>query len=408
MRILHTSDWHLGKYLENQSRLDEQEKFIEDLIEIADEKDVDLVVIAGDVYDTSNPPARAEKLFYRALNALAKNGERVVLTIAGNHDNPDRITASTPIAREQGIILLGNPKSKVEKGKIGKNEIIDAGEGYLEIKIKNEKAVILTLPYVSEQRLNEVLGDIRSEEDMQKSYSEKVGKIFNDLSKKFREDTVNIAVSHIFVMGGETSDSERVLQVGGGLTVHADMFPKKAQYIALGHLHKPQKVKNTDIKAYYSGSPLQYSKSEIGYSKCVYIVDVEAGKEAVVQEVLLKNRKPIEVWRCSSIEDAIDYCRENQDRKVWAYLEIETDRILSQSEIKEIKKLKPDILSIIPIIEGIERDELNEERFKEKNIIELFKEFYISERNVEPSEEFMKLFGEIAREEGEEIEAKTS
>ncbi len=405
MKILHTSDWHLGKYLENQSRLEEQEKFIEELIEIAEEKQVDMVIIAGDIYDTSNPPARAEKLLYRALKALGKNGERIVLTVAGNHDNPDRLIASTPLAKDHGIILLGTPKDVIEKGPIGKHLILESSEGYIYMEINNEKVVVLTLPYPSEQRLNEVLGDVRDEADLQRSYSEKVGEIFSNLSDKFSDDTINICVSHLFVMGGETSDSERTLQVGGGMTVHANMLPQKAQYIALGHLHKPQSVKDTNIKAYYSGSPIQYSRSEIGYSKCVYMVDVEVGKEAKVEEVFLKNRKPIEVWKCDGIGHAIDMCRENRDREVWAYLEVKTDRVLNQSEIKEIKKLKPDILSIVPIIEESEINNESREDFKEKNIVELFKEFYFRERKVEPTEEFMKLFEEIVGEEGDENEA---
>lgn len=396
MRILHTSDWHLGKHLENQSRLEEQEKIIEDIIELADEKEIDMVIIAGDVYDNSNPPARAEGLLYKALRRLGKNGERVVLVIAGNHDNPERLTASTPLAYEHGIILLGNPKSKIEKGMIGRHEVLESGEGYIELKINGEKIVILTLPYPSEQRLNEVLGDISDERELQRNYSEKVGEILGNLSEKFREDTINVAVSHIFVLGGETSDSERVLQVGGGLTVTGESLSIGAQYIALGHLHKPQRVRYKDVQAIYSGSPLQYSRSEIGYSKCVYVADIKAGGEAEIEEVFLKNRKPIEVWRCKGIDGAIEICERNIEREVWAYLEIETDKVLDQSHIKEIKKLKPDILSIVPILEEVESDYEGRENFKERSIMELFKEFYVHEKKVEPTEEFMTLFADIA------------
>lgn len=399
MKILHTSDWHLGKYLENQSRLEEQEKIVEDIIEIADEKEIDIIIIAGDVYDNSNPPAKAERLLYKTLRKLGKNGERIVLVIAGNHDNPDRLTASTPLAYEHGIILLGNPRSKAESGRIGKHEILESGEGYLEVKINGENAVVLTLPYPSEQRLNEVLGDIEDERELQRNYSEKVGEILGNLSEKFREDTVNIATSHMFVLGGESSDSERVLQVGGGLTVHGEKLSIGAQYIALGHLHKPQRVKNDKVEAVYSGSPLQYSRSEIGYSKCVYIVDLKPGEKAKTEEILLKNRKPIEVWRCKGVDEAIDMCEKNQDRDVWVYLEIETDKVLNQSEIKTIKKLKPDILSIVPILEEIETDDESLENMKEKNIIELFKDFYLHQRKVEATEDFMGLFTEIAGEE---------
>ena len=142
MKILHTSDWHLGKYLEGQSRLEEQEKFIGDFIEIVEENDIDLIIIAGDIYDTSNPPAKAEKLFYESVKTLSNEGERIVLIIAGNHDNPERLGSSKPLATEQGIILLGKPKDTIEVGKIGQHEIVDSGEGFLELKIRDENAVV--------------------------------------------------------------------------------------------------------------------------------------------------------------------------------------------------------------------------------------------------------------------------
>ncbi|KNF09408.1 exonuclease SbcCD, subunit D [Gottschalkia purinilytica] len=399
MRILHTSDWHLGKYLEDYSRLEEQEKFIDDLVNIVEEKDIDLIIIAGDIYDNSNPPAKAEKLFYRGIKRLSNNGERIVLVIGGNHDNPDRLISSKPLATEQGIILLGTPKNTVEVGSVGNYEILDSGEGYVEIKIKDENIVILTLPYPSEQRLNEIFHKGKDEEEIQKEYSEKVGEILSELSKKFREDTINICTSHIFVLGGESTDSERPIQIGGGLTVNGEKLPLNAQYIALGHLHKSQKVKGNN-NAYYSGSPIQYSKSECNHKKYVYVVDIKPKEEPNIELVELNIYKPIEVWKCNGVEEAIIKCEENKDRELWVYLEIKTDKIITQSELKEIKSIKPDILTITPIIKATEIEE-ELESLEEKSIAELFKNFYLEKRSVEPSEEFMTVFSEIVLEEGE-------
>jgi len=94
MRFIHTSDWHLGKTLEGHSRIEEQEKFCEDFIKLVEEKNIDLVIIAGDIYDTYNPPAQAERLFYKTVSKLADNGRRCVFIISGNHDNPERLSAS--------------------------------------------------------------------------------------------------------------------------------------------------------------------------------------------------------------------------------------------------------------------------------------------------------------------------
>ncbi|WP_058486849.1 metallophosphoesterase family protein [Defluviitalea phaphyphila] len=404
MRILHTSDWHLGKNLEGYSRLDEQEQFIEELIEITNRKNVEMIIIAGDVYDTANPPAKAEKLFYYALKELSNGGKRPVLVIAGNHDNPDRLVAASPLAYDHGIILLGTPKSVAKIGDYKNYRIVDAGEGYIEIQIKKEKIVILTIPYPSEKRLNEIISIDMEETKMQRNFSKKIEILLNKLSSKYREDTINVAVGHFYMMGGEETDSERQIQLGGSFAIDPLVLPKKAQYVALGHLHRPQKVKKTEVKAYYSGSPIQYSKSEISYSKCVYIVDVCAGEEAKIEEVYLKNYKPIEVWKCESIEDAINKCRENSDRNVWVYLEIKTDRVLLQSEIKEMRKLKSDIVQIIPIIKEQE-EEKETETMKEKRLDELFKEFYIQQRGVEPTEEMIEIFLSLMNEGENKYEA---
>lgn len=405
MRILHTSDWHLGKNLEGHSRLEEQEIFLKELIHIVEEKEVDLILIAGDIYDTSNPPAQAERLFYDSVKKLSKGGERPIIVVAGNHDSPDRLVAASPLAYDHGVILLGKPKSAIESGKYGSFEVVDSGEGYLEIELKGERVVILTLPYPSEQRLNEIVSHEIEDEARRKSYSERIGDIFTELCKKYREDTINLAISHLFVMGGEEVGSERPIQLGGSLTVDANHLPENAHYVALGHLHKPQKVVGSgNLKAYYSGSPIEYSKKEIHYSKCVYLVDVNIGEETKVEQVFLRNYKPIEVWKCKSIEDALRRCAEDGERNIWVYLEIETDRVMTQSEIKEMKSLRPDIVEIKPIFKEsyVEEDEI--EDISSMRIEDLFQDYYIFRNGVNPTEELMALFSEIVQG-GEEDEA---
>ena len=402
MKILHTADWHLGKNLEGESRMEEQEEFLNDFVNIVRENKIDMVIIAGDIYDSSNPPARAERMFYKTLKEISDNGKRMILIIAGNHDNPDRLVAASPLAYEQGILFLSKPKSCVEIGKCGLHRVVDAGEGYLEVDIKGERAVIITMPYPSEKRLNEVIYDSIEDDDRQKAYTEKLGELFTELSKKFREDTINIAVSHLFVVGGEESSSERNIQLGGSLAVKSSDLPLKAQYIALGHLHRPQEIKNKGTRIVYAGSPLQYSKSEIGYSKCCYIVDIKAGYEPEVSKVLFKNYKPIEVWKCENVEEAIEKCKQNSDKNMWVYLEIKTDKFITQEEMKIMKSLKKDILEIKPIIIGSYEEDEDYYNIKEKSMSELFREFYKKQREVEPTEELMELFLNIIKEEGGE------
>ena len=408
MRILHTSDWHLGKTLEQYSRLEEQEEFLKEFIEIVAKNNIDLVIIAGDIYDNGNPPAKAEAMFYNTLKKITKGGKTAILVVAGNHDNPERLVAASPLAYRHGVILLGEPKSAAREGIFGEYnsdskydfEIIESGEGYLELSIRGEAAVIITLPYPSEKRLNEVLSIGIDDEERQKSYSDRIGQLFETLSSKYREDTVNLAVSHLYAMGGEESGSERSIQLGGSLSVSPSNFPKNAQYSALGHLHRPQKVPGTMGKIRYSGSPIQYSKSEINYSKGAYLVEVKAGMEAEVSQLLFRNYKPIEVWKCNSVEEALEKCKVDCARNIWVYLEIKTKEIISTEHIKEMKRNRRDIVSIQPILEGLEREEDLVDSLREKSMEELFKEYFIKEKaGLEPSKELMDLFLSIAIEE---------
>ena len=399
MRILHTGDWHLGKNLEGHSRLEEQEKFLKDFITIVEQQNIDLVIIAGDVYDTSNPPAAAEKLFYDTLKKLSKNGERITLVISGNHDNPERLVAAGPLAMEHGIIMVGTPKTIVQTGTYGQHEIVDSGEGYIELKIKDEKAVILTVPYPSEKRLNEVLyHEMEEAEERAATYGERIKELFTNLSTHYREDTINLVTSHLFAMDSEEGGSERSIQLGGSYIVSGDCFPKEAQYIALGHVHKPQIVPGTNKRARYSGSPLHYNKKEVSYTKKCFVVEVKPNQEAVVEEVPFPIYKPIEVWKCESIDAALERCEAEKDREAYVYLEIETDRYIREDEIKQMKSLKADILEILPKIKG--QDEIEEEtkRLTEQSFEDIFKAFYKKERGTEVAQDvldvLMNLIGE--------------
>lgn len=406
MKVLHTSDWHLGKNLENHSRMDEQEEFLNDFIDIVKTNNIDLVIIAGDVYDSSNPPARAETLFYNTLKRLSENGERITLVVAGNHDNPERLVAASPLAKEHGIIMVGTPKTIVETGEYGKHKVIASGEGFIELEINDEKAVILTVPYPSEKRLNEVLyHEMDSDKERVKSYSERIHSLFENLKTNFRIDTINLIVSHLFAMGSEESGSERSIQLGGSYIVNGSCFPKEAQYIALGHVHKPQIVPGTDNRARYSGSPLHYNKKEISFDKKCFIIDVRAGKECEIDEVDIKVYKPIEIWKCKGIDDAINKCEENKDRDCWVYLEIETDRYIKENEIKQMKEIKKDILEIIPKIIGEVANDEETTSLSEKSFEEIFKEFYVKERGIEATDEVVNMLLKIIQEEGDKDES---
>lgn len=409
MRILHTSDWHLGKNLEQINRIAEQREFIDCLCKTVEEQAVDLVLVAGDVYDTYNPSAAAEELFYEAIDRLNDKGRRAVVVIAGNHDNPERLCAASPLAFKNGIILLGYPGSDAALYKIssGSISIADSGPGWLELCVPGCEyhAVIITLPYPSESRLEEVLSRQADEGTLQKAYSDKIGSIFSALSPKFRDDTVNLAIGHFFLRGGKESDSERTLQVGGALTVDPGVLPPDAHFVALGHLHRPQEIRNSPCPVFYSGSPLAYSFSEADQSKAVYIIDAFPGKKVDIKPFYLDCGKPLKRWVAEEgIGQAIQWCEEGRDLNAWIDLEILTERVLTAEEQKALRSLHPGIVNIRPRLTS-EASEAADLRSREgKKIDELFKDFYKFKMQAEISEELMGAFIEVLNEaDGEDM-----
>ncbi len=410
MRILHTSDWHLGRSLEQISRIDEQREFVEFLCRMADDEKIDLVLIAGDIYDTYNPSAAAEELFYEAVEGLCDEGRRAVVVIAGNHDNPERLCAPSPLASKNGIILLGYPGSdageKMRSGEVDKVQLAASGPGWLELHIPacSYNAVVVTMPYPSESRLEEVLTTEADEALLQKAYSEKIGHIISTLSDKFRTDTVNLIAAHMFMLGGSTSDSERTLQVGGALTVDPKVMPETAHYAALGHLHRPQEIKGGGCPIYYAGSPLAYSFSEANYSKAVYIVDAVPGEKANVAPVYIDCGKPLRRWIADKgIGQAIEWCKEGRDANAWIDLEIATDRAFTSDEQKLLRSLNPGIINIRPKMIGGSNTLFNAQSREGRKIDELFSDFYKYRTGTEIPKELMEAFLEVVNSEEEEI-----
>ncbi len=409
MRVLHTSDWHLGKNLEGRDRLCEQEEFIQELSQIVKDEEIDLVLVAGDIFDTYNPPALAEQLFCNAIDLLAEEGKRAIVIVAGNHDNPDRLCAVETLAQRQGIFLLGLPVSEVYPQVFSnKASCIASGAGWLEISVPGceHNAVILTLAYPSEARLKELISFDLDEDKMQKAYSERVKNILMANSQNFRRDTVNLLVSHIYTAGGKITDSERSFHLGGACTVYPEAIPPEVQYAALGHLHRPQRVGGTEVPAYYSGSPLAYSFSEANQTKSVYIIDVSPDSHAHVKSVHLNSGKPLVKWVAKGgVNEVLKWCEEGRNTNAWIELEIYLKEVMNHQELGLIKKAHPGIIAIRPVFITEGKTALSAVDRSGVAIDELFKQFYMNRSGgVLPGDDLMNLFLELLNEDQEERE----
>lgn len=402
MRILHTSDWHLGRLIETQSRLEEQAAFLDTLIDCAEEKDIDVVLVAGDVYDTYNPPARAERLFFDKVKALADGGRRLILIVSGNHDQPIRLGAAASWASEHGVVLCTDMQDEWADQQIGRFKITGRGPGALTITLGEDTLDLALLPFPSESRLGELISVSGQEEELQLTYSERVKDLLEARCAHFTEDAFGVIVSHLFVSGGEISDSERTLQWGGAYTVFGDAFPKSANYVALGHLHKPQSVAGLKGRGRYSGSPLQYSRSETGYAKSVTLIDTNAAGPLEFEEVFIPLLKPVEIWRAKSFEAAEALLVKEGERKAWVYLEVETLKPLTNGEIRRLKTLYPDLLSIEPIFPNQESSDLVEISLEKMDVHELFRRYYEREYGAAPEPVLMARFASLLAEEENE------
>ena len=391
MKILHTADLHLGIKLEDRSRITEQALFFDELNTIADTHQIDVILIAGDIYHTFSPTSESERLFYKNLKKLSRNGARLIFIISGNHDSPTRLSSIEPLTLEQGILFAKHPKDTFPIETFEHYAITDAGEGFVEISLRRESLVILFMPYPSEVTLNEIISDKITDVEIQSEYTKKIGALFNQNINKYRTDTINIAVGHFHITGGSASKdnkSERDIMIGGAYAVNAEDLPQTAQYIAMGHLHRPQKIKEN---IYYSGSPIEYSLSEARQQKYVNILDITPDSLDITQ-IPLTNHKPIDHIKATSIEDAFARLEAKKDEDSWVYLDIATDRVLTPTEIKEIRKLKKDIVIIKPLLQATETENLTETP-DELSISEEFLEFYKSKREgVSPSQETIELF----------------
>ncbi|MCL2574556.1 MAG: exonuclease SbcCD subunit D [Defluviitaleaceae bacterium] len=379
MKILHTADWHLGAYLGNFSRIDEQAIFLQQLLCITEENDIDIVIVAGDIYDTLNPSAAAESLFYNTMARLSEMKIPVVF-VAGNHDSAERLGAIIPVVSELGVHIFSEP-------------------GFIEINTKGQSAVIAAMPFVSEKRLNEAIFTTGNEATMQKEYSAKVASIFENLTANFRPDATNIAVGHFHIAGGETSKGlERdILQIGGVFAVHPNDMPNNADYIAMGHLHRAQKITCGDGLAHYSGSPLPYSLSERGQPKSVNIVHISSGQNAVIEKVFLDCPKPIELWTVATAADAIEKCK--QSSNAYKYIVITDEHTISTYDIKEMKRLTGSIVSIELSANEQSMSEINMESLQVLSPREEFASFYETAKGVPPTTQIIKIFDEILTQE---------
>ncbi len=285
MKILHTADWHVGKILKNQPRFDEHRAVLADLVRVARDEDVDVVIVAGDLFETSTPGPEAQGLVLKTLLALKENGRQVVV-LAGNHDNRDLVDkVYRQVLGELGVHVVGLPKRP------------DAG-GAISLRTKdNEAANVAVLPFVSYRhavRAAEVL--LHDAAQHSQDYANRVRALVELLTAGFTGDAVNLVTTHATLLGGRRGGGEREVQTLLGYELPAQVFPASAHYVALGHLHRHQEIDGPCPIA-YSGSPIALDFGEENNESVALVVTATPDSRAHIRPVPLRGGRSLRTLR---------------------------------------------------------------------------------------------------------------
>lgn len=378
MKILHTSDWHIGKRLAGRERLNEQRAVLDEIAAICERESVELVLVAGDVFDTFLPSAEAEGEFFRAVKKIAGEN-RCLLAISGNHDDYMRLTAAAALAEEQGIYLYGNaeriprlyPRKRVRASEAGAHHIVFVNE-------RGEEVFVNVLPYPNEARLKE---DKAPEE----SFSDKMRRWIEAGQRENARALPSVFLSHLFVAGGAVSESEREIDLGGARAVPLELLPA-CDYSALGHLHKRQAFRRNVV---YSGSILQYAFDEVGAEKSVTVFDLDKqGVHGLHTVPLTAGRKLVRLTE-SDAERAMGLLRSYED----CYIELTLllSEPLTAQQVRALREANEGLVSIVPVLSGGAEEELSVQR-RQMSARELFAAYYKSLYAEEPPQPLMELF----------------
>ncbi|MEV4682768.1 exonuclease SbcCD subunit D [Streptomyces kurssanovii] len=322
MRLLHTSDWHLGRSFHRVSMLDAQAAFLDHLVATVREREVDAVLVAGDVYDRAVPPLAAVALFDQALHRLADAGVPTVM-ISGNHDSARRLGVGAGLIDRAGIHLRTDP----------------AGCG-TPVLLADEHGPVACygLPYLEPSLVRNEFGTEKAAHETVLAAA--MERIRADLAAR-EEGTRSVVLAHAFVMGGEESDSERDITVGGVCAVPSGVF-RGVDYVALGHLHGCQTITE---RIRYSGSPLAYSFSETDHRKTMWLVDLDASGAVTAERIDCPVPRPLARLR-GTIEDLLE--NPELDRYEESFVEATlTDAVRPADPMARLTRRFPHILSLV-------------------------------------------------------------
>lgn len=381
MRLIHTSDWHLGRKLKGVDRTPEIALALEEILKYAQDFEVDAVLVAGDIFDVPNPTTEAERIaydFFYRLNQLSIPS----VAIAGNHDSANRIDGLAHLLSLAGVRALGRPR------------IADEG-GVVMIDTANGKLCVGAMPFASERRMlaAEDIWNLDAAEQ-RADYKTTVTYVLQNLASGFKTDAVNVMMAHMTIEGAKFTGSEAAFYSGDVYSFSGQAIPSECQYMGLGHIHRPQQIPNA-APTYYSGSLIQVDFGEVGEEKGFNLIEVETGRPAKVQFQPLTCQKPLKRVECH-IDQLDEHLEAHSDYVGYLKFAIAVDtlpigladrvrKVCPQAVMVEPRLIQPEIALVEETKECDRFDPLIEfQKFysdREKNlspeVIEAFKNLYM-------------------------------
>lgn len=379
MKILHLADLHLGKILQEQSLIEDQEYMLKEIINIIKVEKVQVLLISGDVYDRSVPPTEAVNLLDDFLKILIKDLKIKVFIISGNHDSKDRLGFGNKIFEDEGLYIESKYNGRLKK-----------------VRLEDEYGPlnIYMLPFIKPVEVKKFF-----EDDLENNYDLAINKIIE--KEEIDESERNIIMVHQFVTAGnvkpERTESE-VLSLGGIENVDVSNF-KSFDYVAIGHVHRPQKIGRDTAR--YAGTILKYSFSEINHNKSIPIIDIKEKGNITINLLPLKPLRDMREIK-GPIEELIkeeNYKEGNLEDYIKAII---TNEEPVYDAIGKIKKIYPNTLKLeiqnSKTINKNEEQNINLEELKKKSELELFSDFYKLQNNFELNEEQKEIVKNIISE----------
>ena len=369
MKILHTADWHLGHRLHDQSQFEEQNLFLNWIENYIITQKIEVLLISGDIFDSGSPSNQSLEMYYSFLVKLNNTCCKSIIITGGNHDSPGTLNAPKHILNALSIKVVGKATEHIQ-------------DEVFKLDINSDELIIAAVPYLRD-------GDIRravageSFEDLTDKYKKALINHYESAAEECKKISINnapvIAMGHLFATGGSVSDSEQNIYVGTLGHIGANDFPTYFDYVALGHLHRPQIIGGNE-KIQYSGSPNILSFSEVNYDKKIKVLSTENNKITIIDDVILPNFR--EFYRLSgTIQECMNLfptiISNSFGLTPWVEIVLKEDNTINTDDLKkEAEKYSFEILKI----------SLKNQR-KQKGIEELLKETK-SIKELNPTEVF--------------------